>query len=355
MSFVSVACRWLLTAALLLPLLWSFAAHGHAEHDKARFVAVDGVDAGRCDKPLRPCKTIAYAVQRANKGDKVLVAAGHYQLTDDEQLFYFSSDLVPVLGGYSRIDHYQLQAPDINRTLLSGIPLQWQEDVSRRGFHLIRDGKAQLSDTLALRLLQHQSLSSSQPSAACINGQAGNFSCHNVDLVSHMALSAFSSRPSAASDIWGHVDLNSGTEYALIGLINGTAVVSLANPAAPVEVGTIAGSSTTWRDIKVYQYFDLHLRRWQAYAYVSSEGSDGIQIIDLTRLPAAVSLAATYSGVTSSHNLFISGVDYSTNSANSNTAVQLHLAGQNTQAGAVTSLALTTPLQPVVVWQQSNA
>ena len=343
-----------LALALLLSLL-PMQASAHAEHDKARFVAPDGTDTGRCDKPLRPCRTIGYAVQQANKGDRVLVAAGQYQLTDEEQLFYISSELVPVLGGYSRLDHFQLQAPEINRTSLTGIPQQLHNILTERGFHLIRDGKARISSTLADRLLQHQSLNSSQQAKQCIEGKAGSFSCSNIDLVSHMALTSFSSRPSAANDIWGHVDLNSGTEYALIGLTNGTAVVSLADPAAPVEVGTISGSSTAWRDIKVYQYFDQNLRRWQAYAYVSSEGSDGIQIIDLNRLPASVSLAATYRGVSSSHNLFISGVDYTTNTANSDLSPLLHLAGQNATGGAVNSLSLLQPLQPAIFWQQNGA
>jgi len=338
------ALCWL--ALALLPLQ----ALAHAEHDKARFVATDGKDSGRCDQPLRPCQTIAYAVQQANKGDNVLVAAGHYQLTDEEQLFYLSSAIVPVLGGYSRIDHYQLQAPEINHTTLGGIPEQLQGALNERGFHILRDGKANLSAGLQLRLAQHQSLQSSQPAQACVNGKAGNFSCLNIDLVGHVALADFSSRPSSASDIWGHVDLNTGTEYALIGLRNGTAVVSLANPQAPVEVGTISGSSTAWRDIKVYQYFDTTLRRWQAYAYVSSEGSDGIQIIDLSRLPNAVSLVATYRGVASSHNVFISGVDYSTNSQNSAASPLLHLAGPNTQRGAVAAFSLANPTELSPVW-----
>lgn len=352
--FFVLPSRVVLSVALLaLGLLTPKWVYAHAEHDKARFVATDGVDTGRCDKPLRPCKTIAYAVQQANKGDKVLVAAGHYALNDEEQLFYFSSELVPVLGGYSRIDHFQLQAPQLNRTTLSGLPVELQSKLTERGFSLIRDGKAQLSDSLSNRLAALQSLNQSQAASQCVNGKAGTFSCNNIDLVGHMALTAFSSRPSAANDIWGHVDLNSGTEYALIGLVNGTAVVSLADPESPVEVGSIGGSRTSWRDIKVYQYFDQNLRRWQAYAYVSSEGSDGIQIIDLNHLPDAVSLAATYRGVSSSHNVFISGVDYSTNTANSGQVPLLHLAGQNTQAGAVTSLSLANPLQLTPVWQQN--
>lgn len=345
----TVAGLTLVLLTLPIPVL------AHAEHDKARFVATDGKDVGRCDQPLRPCQTIAYAVKQANKGDKVLVAAGHYRLTDEEQLFYLSSDIVPVLGGYSRFDHYQLQAPKLNRTTLSGVPLPLQAELEQRGFYSLRDGKARFSAALQQRLAQHQSLSQSQPARSCVDGKAGNFSCRNVDLVAHMALTDFSSQPASASDIWGHVDLNSGTEYALIGLRNGTAVVSLAEPQNPLEVGTIAGSSTTWRDIKVYQYFDTALRRWQAYAYVSSEGSDGIQIIDLTRLPDAVSLAATYSGVLSSHNVFIGGVDYSSNSANSAAAPLLYLAGQNTRRGAVMALSLANPTAPSPLWQQDTA
>ena len=349
------AVSGLVLATLMLALSGPLPVQAHAEHDKARFVASDGKDAGRCDQPLRPCQTIAYAVKQANKGDKVLVAAGHYQLTDEEQLFYLSSDIVPVLGGYSRFDHYQLQAPALNRTTLSGVPTVLQAALQQRGFVSLRDGKASLSAGLQQRLQQHQSLTTSQPAQACVNGKAGNFSCHNIDLVAHMALADFSSQPSSANDIWGHVDLNSGTEYALIGLRNGTAVVSLADPQNPVEVGSVAGSSTTWRDIKVYQYFDTALRRWQAYAYVSSEGSDRLQIIDLTRLPHSISLAATYNGVVSSHNVFIGGVDYSTNSANSAAAPLLYLAGQNTQRGAVAALSLANPTALSPLWQQDAA
>ena len=70
----------------------------HSEHDKSRFVATNGVDKDRCDNVLRPCKTIAYAVSQANKGDKVLVASGEFTITSSEELFYLKSALVPVFG-----------------------------------------------------------------------------------------------------------------------------------------------------------------------------------------------------------------------------------------------------------------
>lgn len=54
----------------------------HAEHDKERYVAVDGVDEGRCDQKSSPCKSIAYAAKQAGKGDKILVAEGRYDITD---------------------------------------------------------------------------------------------------------------------------------------------------------------------------------------------------------------------------------------------------------------------------------
>ncbi|MGI5308586.1 choice-of-anchor B family protein [Rheinheimera sp. WS51] len=353
-TFLRLAQGLLAASAITLALMPQN-AEAHAEHDKARFVAIDGQDIGRCDKPLRPCQSIGYAVKQANKGDKVLVAAGHYSLADEDQLFYLISEIVPVLGGYSRIDHYQLQAPEINHTTLGGVPAELQEQLQQRGFYSLRDGKATVSAALQTKLAQHQSLQTSQSAQQCVDGKAGNFSCSNIDLVGHVALADFSTRPSAANDIWGHVDLNTGTEYALIGLTNGTAVVNLATPDAPQVTGIIRGSTTSWRDIKVYQYFDQALRRWQAYAYVSSEGSDGIQIIDLTRLPSDISLAATYRGVTSSHNVFISGIDYSTNTRNSAAAPLLHIVGQNTQRGAVTTLSLANPTQLSPVWQQNTA
>lgn len=345
----------LLATVLSITLLHSAPLQAHAEHDKARFVATDGIDSGRCDKPLRPCRSIAYAVQHANKGDKVLIAAGHYQISDDDQLFLLTSELVPVLGGYNRFDHYQLQAPQLNPTLLSGVPAQFAQALEDRGFQVVQDGFARYSTALAGRLQAHQALQNNQPATSCVDGKAGVYSCNNVDLVAHLALSAFSGAPSAANDIWGHVDLNSGTEYAVIGLNNGTAVVSLAEPEQPVVVGVIAGSRTSWRDIKVYQYYDETMARWQAYAYVSSEGSDRIQIIDLNELPGKVSLAATNQAVTSAHNVYISGVDYTTNTANTDAEVLLHIVGQNVQRGAASAYSLSSATNPAARWTQTGA
>ncbi len=79
------------------------------------------------------------------------------------------------------------------------------------------------------------------------------------------------------SDIWGfrHPD---GTEYALVGARNGVSVVSLANPASPVEVAYADGASSTWRDIKTFGN----------YAYVTNETGGGVAVLNLNHLPDSV-------------------------------------------------------------------
>lgn len=349
------------TAALLviIAMAWgsllSADVQAHAEHDRARFVAETGRDSGQCADVLRPCRTIGYALNQAGKGDRVLVAAGQYRLGSADDAVLLLSEIVPVLGGYNRFDHFMQQAPQLNATVLTGVPAQFVERLSQRGFQIINDGPGRYGVELTEQLAAHSALQYSQQSAECVAGKAGVYSCENIDLVAHLALADFSSAPGAANDIWGHVDLNTGTEYGLIGLNNGTAVVSLADPLNPVEVGTIAGSNTTWRDIKVLQFFDDSLGRWQAYAYVSSEANNSIQIIDLNDLPSSVRLAAADNAASSAHNLYISNVDYTTNTALTGQQPALHIAGQPQQGGAVSSYSLANPLQLAANWLQSAA
>ncbi len=340
---------------LLLALGYSTQLLAHAEHDKGRFVANSGQDQGRCDSPLRPCRTISYAMAQANKGDKVLVADGSYHLTDVKELFMLTSDIVPVLGGFNKFDHFQSQAPQLNRTVLSGVPVEYAAELEKRGFVVLADGKS--VDGAALQQLEQlqAELQQSQSEIPCLNGKAGVFPCKNIDLVSHMALADFSLKPDAANDIWGHVDLNTGTEYALIGLKNGTAVVSLADPARPVEIGAIAGKSSVWRDIKVLQFYDGTQQRWRAYAYVSSEATDNIQIIDLSQLPHSIRLVAADPATETAHNVYISHVDYSTNTALDGLEPALHIVGQDAVGGAFLTYSLKNPEKLQSLFAHSSA
>jgi choice-of-anchor B domain-containing protein len=334
------------TAAILI----SHLALAHSEHDKARFVAEQGKDIGKCDQVLRPCKTIAYAVQQANKGDKILVSSGEYTVNSSEELFYLKSALVPIYGGYNRFDHFQSQSPDTNPTELKNIPVDMAEPLRQQGFIIMADGKSLFAENspeskgLKNKLDSYYMLSEKQTGVDCINGAAGGFACSNIDLLAHMPLNDFSTRPSAANDIWGHVDLNTGDEYALIGLRNGVAVVNVTDAENPEEVGTISGLNSSWRDIKVYQYFDESIGAWQAYAYATVDSAtDYVTIINLNQLPNSVSLVEKNRVVTKAHNVYITNVDHTLNIALPGLTPSLQLIGSNRFSGAFHSYSLDTP------------
>lgn len=94
----------------------------------------------------------------------------------------------------------------------------------------------------------------------------------NTSLVSNLSYNQ------GATDVWGWAD-EDGTEYAMIGLINGVSVVSLADPSNPTEIGFADGPPSGWRDIKT----------WKGYAYVINESSDGLLVINLNTLPDSIS------------------------------------------------------------------
>ncbi len=106
------------------------------------------------------------------------------------------------------------------------------------------------------------------------------------------------------NDVWGWTDSQTGKEYALVGLSSGTGFVDVSDPEAPWLVGTLPTQTfqSSWRDIKVYR----------DHALVVSEASGhGIQVFDLTQLrnvsvkPVTFSPTAVYTGVGSSHNIFV--------------------------------------------------
>lgn len=330
-------------------MVFSLPASAHSEHDKARFVANTGKDVGQCDNVLRPCKTIEYAVSKANKGDKVLVASGHYSIESADELFYLKGSLVPVLGGYNRFDHFQSQSPQNNVTQLSNVPSELATELREKGFNVIADGKTFENDkALKKKFANYAELSKRQSEQVCTNGKAGVFDCENVDLLAHIPLTEMSSNPSAGSDIWGHVDLNTGNEYAIMGLYDGIIVVDVTDPVNPVEVGTINGVNSSWRDVKVYQYYDTDINLWQAYAYATTEGSnngstDYVTIIDLNNLPNTVTIVEKNKVVATAHNVYISNVDYTLNIALPNQTPSLQLVGANSRSGAFQSYLLDNP------------
>ncbi len=68
-----------------------------------------------------------------------------------------------------------------------------------------------------------------------------------------------------------------GQEYALIGASKGLVITNITDPDAPLQVVQIPGPDNLWKEIKTYKNF----------AYVTSEGGQSLQIVDLSKLPSA--------------------------------------------------------------------
>jgi len=179
------------------------------------------------------------------------------------------------------------------------------------------------------------------PGANCINGFAGGYACANYDLTGWMSTSSFGA--TAGNDCWGWTDPDSGKEYAIYGLDNGTAFVDISDPAYPVYVGklnTNTGNSV-WRDIKVYNN----------HAYIVSEASGhGMQVLDLTLLrdttilPNFYEATAVYTEFGSAHNIVI----------NEDTGFA-YAVGTDTFAGGAHFIDLQDPANPVAAGGYSGS
>ena len=137
---------------------------------------------------------------------------------------------------------------------------------------------------------------------ACASGSAGDFSCFGISLRKRVPLEEMNG--TAGNDIWGWVDEQTGNEYALMGMTNGTAFVDVTDPENPMFLGKLPTQtvSSVWRDIKVYEDY--------AYIVADGAGAHGMQVFDLTRLrnlaaPQTFSADVVYGNFGNAHNLAI--------------------------------------------------
>ncbi len=167
----------------------------------------------------------------------------------------------------------------------------------------------------------------------CIGGFSDGYPCNGYLLQSQISLGEMNA--SDGNDSWGWADPDTGKEYALLGLDNGTAFIDISDPVNPIYLGKMptATDPSIWRDIKVYQN----------HAFVVSEANGhGMQIFDLTRLrnvtnpPVIFDEDSHYDGFGHCHNLVI----------NENTGYA-YAVGTSTFNGGPHFINIQDPLNPI--------
>lgn len=137
----------------------------------------------------------------------------------------------------------------------------------------------------------------------CTGGTAGGYPCSNIDLLSRIPLSNFGNATDG-NDSWGWTDPNTGNEYAIMGVRDGTVFVDISDPINPIYLGKLPShtGNSIWRDIKTYNN----------YAFIVSEASGhGMQVFDLSKLTTITSPPVTFSedthlgGFGNAHNIAI--------------------------------------------------
>jgi choice-of-anchor B domain-containing protein len=134
--------------------------------------------------------------------------------------------------------------------------------------------------------------------------------------------------PVRSSSLTRYAD-EEGNEYALIGIYDATVIVDITDPASPETLFSVPGPAGIWREMKTYNH----------HAYITNETDSGLQIIDLTDLPASVeSKFLHFAGedtLKKKHTIFIDEQGYA------------YLFGGNTDNGGATILDLNIdPMTP---------
>lgn len=353
MSNLSTRSIALLVAALLSCCIFPAAA----DDGKPRYVAGAGRDQGDCLNRFRPCRTLSYAIAQAGKGDSIQVAEGSYTISHSAQLFDLLSATGRVNAGFSKYSGYSERNAKQATTLI-GVPPEFRERFESAGFTVIADTKSLSADEVRrMRKLTAQvtHAEKSQAAAPCVGNVSGGFPCTSVSLLSHLAFDTLRPVSTRANDIWGFNDLNTGREYAFIGIENGVAILDITDPTAPEQVGAPTGSSTTWRDIEIYQRFDASAQRWRSYAYITADAvQDPLILLDLSGLPNTVERVNFTSDHRSAHTDYILNSDYTYGISQTGETPVLAIAGSNLVAGNHRLYSLSDPRAPALLSVSSS-
>ena len=155
------------------------------------------------------------------------------------------------------------------------------------------------------------------------------FQSSHSELLSWVTSNDMTGTAQNSNDIWGYVSPR-GREYAIVGLLTGTAFVEISDPVNPKVVGFIRGAASDWRDMAVYDRF----------AYSVNESGGGVQVIDLRGIDRGrVRLLGEFNpgGMRTAHNIYVnpdSGYAY--------------LLGADIARGGLVALDLSNPRAPVI-------
>jgi len=137
----------------------------------------------------------------------------------------------------------------------------------------------------------------------CVAGRAGEFSCKNIDLLSHLSLIELGDM-GRAQDNWGWKDPQTGRYYAIVSMFLGTSFVDVTDPVNPVYLGKMLATNRdkgAATDVKTYAN----------HAFVVSSASQSkMQVFDLTRLrdvdsPQIFEPDVVYRDIGDAHNIAI--------------------------------------------------
>lgn len=312
------------------------------------YVAANGRDEGDCDVPSQPCRSIAYAIARAEqtsaKDAELYIAGGEYRLSDAD-VQALMRGLFSVQASFS--DAYNIIDDGLFASFVYGPSVFYRDTLLGWGFvPMDLKGAPPMAD-------QYQKNNVTQIAQTgqvlpCVNGFAAQiYACDEMVLLSHLPFSAFSSQPTRMANIWGFVSKNDNREYVLVGVSNGTAIFDITDPLNPQEITTIPAASNAWREMRTYQVWHDDDQRWHAYAYVVTESwGQGMQIVDLSYLPMTATLAATYHQIQKAHTVYVGDVDYVYGVPTTGTVAYAFLNGTNLDRGAFHILDLSNPISP---------
>jgi choice-of-anchor B domain-containing protein len=173
------------------------------------------------------------------------------------------------------------------------------------------------------------------------------YPCNSVSLLSHLSLQQLIPASRSGADVWGFIDLNTGREYAIMGLENGVAVIDIADPTQPEQVAYTTGTTTLWREVTIYQRYDQAAKRWRAYAYITADRApDRLLVLDLSNLPNGIERVDFTSEFASAHTDYMVNADYTYGIPESPAGSQLVISGAGINGGNYRMYSVANPRAP---------